>query len=128
MVPVQPVTQSDIERAFFDESVNLSIKDGGAVKTYKTHGDGLLITHSQDVSDFVKQAHKERTNFKMSKNTQDHMTKIASVPLIVYDDIMNEADRLNIKGKRDRQKFLIEKIQSKEFEAFLTVPKNYIRS
>lgn len=118
---------SIIETAFFDEKANLTYKEGDVTKQFKSTDEGLLITKSEDVSAYLALAKKEREQFKLSSNTQDHMTKVASIPRIVYDDIMNQADLRGITSIKDRQKFLLEVIQTKEFEAFLTIPKHMIR-
>lgn len=114
------------EKAFLQEQTKLNYIEDGVKTTIQGSGDSVIITKETDVSQFLKQADIERRNFQMSKNTQDHFTKIASIPMVVYDAIMQEADRQKIFNHRDRNDFLVNSIRD-NFKGFLTIPENYIR-
>lgn len=118
---------SAFEEAFLRRGENLRLTDNGSVTDIKTNEDGIIITKSTNVDEYLKRAKLERDNFKVSRNTQDHFTKVASIPRIMYDAIMDECDKLQITNKKDRQKYLLNKLKQPEFQVFLSLPANFIR-
>jgi hypothetical protein len=116
-----------LEDVLLRKKLDMDLSEGSTKAKIHNVDGNLVITKETDVSQFLKEAKVERANFKMSKNTQDHYTKVASIPLILFESIMKEADRLEIHDAKERQKFLIQQVRS-NFSGFLTIPENFIRS
>lgn len=121
------LTDDLFEKAFLQNNVNITTKENNTLTNISSNqGDGVIITKVENVDALLQQAKKERDEFTMSRNTQDHYTKVATIPVILYDKIMDECDRLQITNKRDRQKYLLQQVKE-HFAAMLTVPPNYLR-
>lgn len=122
------ISLDDLEQAFLKEKVNMTSQElDGTVTNIQSTGNGVIITKEINVDNFLHNAKLERDNFRMSNKTDDHMTKVASIPRLVYEQIMAVADKEFIFDKRDRQKFLIEALKQPQYESFLSIPKKYIR-
>lgn len=117
------------EEAYLKKATNYTtVENGTMINTQSNAQSGLIITKAENVDQYLRDARKERDAFRMSRKSDDHYTKVASIPRILYDKIMSECDELQMTNKKDRQKYLINKIKSPEFQAFLSIPPNFIRN
>lgn len=119
-----------LEQAFLREKVNFSnIDESGIKTTVKSSENGLIISHSQDITAVLNQNKIDRELFQGAKRgDQNHHTKLASIPTVVYNKLLSEAEQNGITCSKEKAKYVVHCIKTKpEFALFLSVPKSYIR-
>ena len=93
----------------------------GSRAAWLEDADGLVLKHTQDISQDFLDGVKETRNESLGKREGDYMS-VAQIPVIVVEKWMREG--FDILGPGVTAKEIVRRLKAENLEAFLTTEKN----